>query len=181
MNTWARLTSTLSPPPSIVFSSLATTKANAGGFEKQYALEHDINVEVAKAAKNAGAKTYVCISGHGANPNSYFNYLKMKGEIEEHVKEIGFDHTIILRPGLISGNRPETRYAEGAIRLVAGFAGKISNSLKDFWAQDADVIAKAAVNAALRVERGEVSEKVWVVDQHEIIRLGRSEWKDISN
>ncbi|EXJ89339.1 hypothetical protein A1O3_02406 [Capronia epimyces CBS 606.96] len=174
---WAPYLSSLSPAPSVLFSGLATTRAAAGGFENQYKLEHDLNIELAKAAKEAGTKTYVLISAGGANPQSSFAYVKMKGEIEEHVKELGFDHTIIVRPGLIVGKREESRFVEGIFRTVATGLGHISGFLKDGWAQDADVIAKAAIAAAIKAEKGEVKDKVWIIGQKDIIRLGSQEWK----
>ncbi|KIX05922.1 uncharacterized protein Z518_03896 [Rhinocladiella mackenziei CBS 650.93] len=177
---WASHISSLSPVPSVMFSGLATTRAAAGGFDKQYKLEHDLNVELAKAAKEAGTKTYVLISSGGANPHSVFGYPRMKGEIEEHVKELGFDHTIILRPGLIVGHREESRPLEAVLRTIATGLGKVHSSLKDSFAQDADVIAKAAISAAIKVEKGDVKDKVWILSQKDIIRLGASEWKTSS-
>jgi hypothetical protein len=47
--------------------------------------------------------------------------------------------------------------------------------LKDGWAQDADVIARAAVNAGLKALAGDVppgSEKVWVLGGSDIIKYG---------
>ncbi|KAJ9608354.1 Protein fmp52, mitochondrial [Cladophialophora chaetospira] len=166
-----------STAPEVIFSGLATTRAAAGGFEKQYKIEHDLNVELAKAAKQAGAKTYVIISSTGANSHSMFGYPKMKGEIEEHIKEIGFDHTIIVRPGLLVGQREEPRLVEGVLRGFANVLGKVHSSLKDSWAQDADVIAKASVSAAIKAQKGEVKEKVWILGQSDIVRLGSKEWK----
>jgi len=177
---WAAHISSLSPPPSVLFSSLATTRTAAGGFDNQYKLEHDLNIELAKAAKEAGTKTYVLISSTGADTQSSFGYTKMKGQIEEDVKDIGFDHTIIIRPGLIIGRREESRLFEGIMQGIASGMGKLNRSLKDVWAQDADVIAKAAVSAALKAERGEVKDKVWLLGQKEIVQLGSKEWKDLS-
>ena len=160
-----------------MFSSLATTRAAAGGFENQYKIEHNLNVELAKAAKQAGTKTYVLISSANASPTAFFAYSKMKGEIEEGVKALDFEHTIIVRPGLIGGQREESRPSEAAIRKIASGLGKISTHwLKDGWAQDAEVIAKAAVSAALKTESGEVKDKVWVLGASDIVRLGRTEW-----
>lgn len=176
--TWVPHMTSLSPPPSILFSALATTRAAAGGFDKQYKLEHDLNVELAKAAKTAGTKVYVLISANGANPNAFIAYSKMKGEIEEHIKELGFDQMVILRPGLIAGNRDESRMAEGIFRKVASGFGKISNSLKDPWAQEAEVIGKAAVSAGLKALNGQAPEKVWILNGSDIIKLGRTEWKE---
>lgn len=102
----------------------------------------------------------------------------MKGECEEQVKNLGFERTVILRPGVIVGPREESRPGEAVARFLATAIGKVHSSLKDPWAQDADVIAKAAVKAGLKALAGDVptgSEKVWVLSQSDIIRLGRTE------
>ncbi|CEL05061.1 hypothetical protein BJX68DRAFT_10203 [Aspergillus pseudodeflectus] len=173
---WASQLSTLSPTPSIFISSFATTRAAAGGFENQYKIEHDLNVELAKAARDAGTKVYVLISSSGASTTSNFAYTKMKGEIEEDIKALGFERTVILRPGLIAGQREESRPLEAAARFVAGAFGKLHSSLKDGWAQEADVIGKAAVNTGLKALNGDVpagSEKVWVLHGSDIIKYGK--------
>lgn len=105
----------------------------------------------------------------------------MKGEIEEEIKKIGFERTVILRPGLIVGGREDSRPAEYAIQCVAGLAGRLGDGLKDFWAQDASVIARAAVRAGLRTEEERKEgkgEKVVMLGQSDIVRLGRTEWKE---
>lgn len=69
---------------------------------------------------------------------------------------------------------------EAPIRWVAAGLGKISTHyLKDFWAQEADVIAKAAVSAALKAQKGEITEKVIYMYGKEIIKYGRDDWKDL--
>ncbi|KAJ9315722.1 hypothetical protein DTO271D3_3978 [Paecilomyces variotii] len=178
---WASQLSSLTPPPSIFFSAFGTTRAAAGGFENQYKIEHGLNVEMARAARDAGVKVYVLISSSGASKTSSIPYSRMKGEIEEDVKALGFEKAVILRPGLISGPREESRPTEAVFRFIAGVAGKVHSALKDTWAQDSDVIAKAAVNAGLKALEGDVpsgNEKVWVLGGSDIIRLGRTEWKD---
>jgi uncharacterized protein YbjT (DUF2867 family) len=138
-----------------------------------------LNVELARAAKEAGSKVYVLISAATADKNSRFGYVKMKGEIEEDIKALGFDHTVIVQPGIISGQREESRPMEAVIRHVAGFAGMInSHYLKDWWAQDADMIAKAAVSAGLKALDGEAPSKVWLLKGPDIVRLGRTDWKE---
>ncbi|KAL2002405.1 hypothetical protein VTN02DRAFT_6829, partial [Thermoascus thermophilus] len=178
---WAGHIAALSPPPSVFISSLGTTRAAAGGLENQYKLDHDLNLELARAARDAGSKVYVLVSSSGASKASSIPYSRMKGELEEDVKQLGFERTVILRPGLITGQREESRPVEAVARFIAGIAGKVHNSLKDTWAQDSDVIAKAAVHAGLKALEGDVpsgSEKVWVLGGSDIIRLGRTEWKD---
>lgn len=173
---WAQHYKSLSPPPSIFFSALATTRAAAGGFENQYKLEHDLNVEMAKAAKEAGTKVYVLISSGNASTASMFGFPKMKGQIEEDIKGLGFEHTVILRPGLIAGHREESRPTEAAIRKIAGVLGAVSSHyLKDGWAQDAKVIAEAAVKAGLKALDGKAPSIVWVINGRDIIREAQSE------
>ncbi|KAJ0413701.1 hypothetical protein BJY00DRAFT_319531 [Aspergillus carlsbadensis] len=173
---WASQLSSLSPTPSIFISSFATTRGAAGGFENQYKIEHGLNVELAKAAREAGTKVCVLISSSGASTTSNFAYTKMKGEIEEDIKALGFERTVILRPGLIAGQREESRPMEAAVRFVAGAFGKLHSSLKDGWAQEADVIGKAAVNTGLKALNGDVpagSEKVWILHGSDIIKYGK--------
>lgn len=157
-------------------SSLGTTRAAAGGFDKQYKVDHDLNVEMARAAREAGAKVYVLVSSGGASKSSSIPYSRMKGEVEEETKALGFDRTVILRPGLISGTREESRPMEAAFRFLASGLGRIHSSLKDSWAQDADVIARAAMNAGLKALEGDVpsgSEKVWVLNGSDILKYGK--------
>lgn len=100
----------------------------------------------------------------------------MKGEIERDVLALEFDHTVILRPGLIGGRREESRPAEAVIRWIADAMGKISGGLlKDFWTQDADVIGRAAVRVGLRAQRGELAGKRTILSGKDILELGRAE------
>lgn len=174
---WPEQLKSIKPPPQIFFSSLGTTRANAGGFDKQYKLEHDLHLELAQAAKDAGYKVFVLISSHGADPKSMFGYTRMKGEIEEGIKALGFDHTIIIRPGIISGTRSESRPAEAIIRKVAAIAGRVNTGLlKDPWSQDADKIGKAAVNAGIKALNGKGSEdKVQFINGREILLIANEQ------
>lgn len=99
----------------------------------------------------------------------------MKGELEEAVKALGFKHTVIVRPGLIVGDREESRPAEAAFRSLAkGLKGLVgSGKLTDVWAQDADVIARAAVQAGVQCLEGKREDNVWIV-AGEIVELGKA-------
>lgn len=180
-HSWSTNLSALSPTPNIFFSGLGTTRAAAGSFANQYKIDHDLNIQLATAAKKAGIKVYVLISSTGANSKSFFAYPKMKGELEDAVKALGFEKTIILQPGMIVGDRVEydkRGMPEHILMGVARFVGNwTGNKATDFWAQDANVIARAAVNAGLKAANGE-GPAVWTMSQADIVRLGRTEWKE---
>jgi hypothetical protein len=77
---------------------------------------------------------------------------------------------------MMGGSREDSRPPEAGLRMLANFMGAVSGGmLKDFWAQDAKVVARATVSAALQAEQRD--EKVWVVGQSDVIRLGKTEWK----
>ena len=122
-------------------------------------------------------KVYVLISAAGVSTTSTFPYGRMKAELEEAVQALGFPHTVILKPGLLVGAREDSRPAEAAARKVAGVLGGLSKGLTDWWAQDVDVIGKAAVAAGLQCVERKREEGLWVVGQKDIVRLGRTEWK----
>jgi uncharacterized protein YbjT (DUF2867 family) len=61
----------------LFISGLGTTRGAAGGFENQKKIDYDLNLELAKAAKNAGTKHYVLISATSANSTSMIPYSKM--------------------------------------------------------------------------------------------------------
>ncbi|KAH6678828.1 hypothetical protein F5X68DRAFT_212735 [Plectosphaerella plurivora] len=177
---WAPKLPSLSPPPHTVFSAVGTTRAAAGGIANQWKIDHDLNIEIAKAAKAAGAKTYVFISSAGTRGlmASFAPYSKMKVGVEEAIRGLGFDNAIILRPGLILGTREESRLAEGLAHSAVHGLGRLSQAAKDSIGQDASEIGRAAVVASEIAAEGKAPEKFWVLEGADIIRLGRTEWKE---
>ncbi|KAH0545201.1 hypothetical protein FGG08_000655 [Glutinoglossum americanum] len=173
--TWTQSLTSHTPPPQIFFSGLATTRAAAGSLDAQREIDFDLNHDLAHAARAAGAQTYVLISALGANSTSSIAYSRMKGELDDAVSEIGFEKVVLVRPGFIVGEREESRMADavlGGLARMSGFLG-----LRDMWAQDAEVIARAAVKAGMMAKEGKAPEgKVWVLGPKDIVRLGRDEW-----
>ena len=145
----------------------------------QRAIDYDLNLALARAAKEAGVEVYVLISSAAVSKTSIFPYSKMKGELEEAVKGIGFPYTVIVKPGLLVGMRTESRPAEAVLRNLAHALGFISQRwLTDWWAQDVDVIGNATVAAGIQCLEGKREKGVWKVGMSDIIRLGRTQWKD---
>ena len=96
----------------VAFCALGTTIATAGSKDAFYHVDHDMVIDFAKNAKEAGAKTFVLVSSVGATPNTSNFYLKVKGETEKDVESVGFESLIILRPSMLLGERKEFRFGE---------------------------------------------------------------------
>ncbi|KEQ77498.1 NAD(P)-binding protein [Aureobasidium namibiae CBS 147.97] len=176
---WDSLIAKLSPTPSVVFNAVGTTFASAGSVAAQWAIDHDLCVENAKAAKAAGVGTYVYCSSAGTSsslsPFALTPYAKMKRGVENAIKDLDFDNAIILRPGMILGREsPKNKWLED---IFDGLK-RISQGFQDKWAQDQTVIGRAAVAAVAMVERGKAPSRFWILEQSDIVKLGRDEWKD---
>ncbi|WRT69411.1 uncharacterized protein IL334_006397 [Kwoniella shivajii] len=96
----------------IYVSCLGTTRATAGGTANQEKVDLDLNRDLAKKAKEDGAETMILVSSGGADHTSRFFYMRIKGQLEEDIKAMGFKKVIILRPGALLGERTENRTGE---------------------------------------------------------------------
>ncbi|KAA8642780.1 hypothetical protein EYZ11_002940 [Aspergillus tanneri] len=174
---WGGMISSLSPKPTSVFNAVGTTRAAAGGLQNQWKIDHDLCIENAKAAKEAGVKTYVFISSGGTRGffARYVPYSKMKIGVEDAIKELDFEHAIILRPGLILGREtPKAAFLENIVESLR----ILGQGVQDRIGQDQTTIGRAAVAAARMAEEGKAPSKYWIVEMSDIVKLGRDEWNE---
>jgi uncharacterized protein YbjT (DUF2867 family) len=134
------------------FVALGTTIANAGSKNAFYKVDHDFVVSFAKKARSLGACGLFVVSSMGANPASSIFYNKVKGEMEEDLRDIGFPRLGIFRPSLLLGPRQEKRAGEK-------FASWIMRNLdflipKKYKAIHVDKVANKMIELALNDENG---------------------------
>ncbi|KAF9251898.1 hypothetical protein DTO006G1_2497 [Penicillium roqueforti] len=174
---WGDMISSLSPKPSVVFNAVGTTKATAGSIQNQWKIDHDLCVENARAAKEAGVKTYVFISSGGTRSLlwGWVPYSKMKVGVEDAIMEFNFENAIVLRPGMIIGREKSKSFL--LEKFVEGLQ-KLGQGIQDKVGQDQTTIGRAAVAAARLVEEGKAPSSYWTLEQADIVRLGRDEWKE---
>ncbi|EFA80926.1 putative transcription coactivator [Heterostelium album PN500] len=99
------------------FCCLGTTKKQAGTAEKFRHIELDYSSAFSRLAKEANIEQMHLLTSQGANPNSWFLYMKTKGEIEEAMKRDTFKNLYIYRPGFL--NRGATdRFGEKALSYL---------------------------------------------------------------
>ena len=65
----------------------------------------DLVTQVAKKAKQIGIKNVSVISSVAASDKSLNYYLKIKGQMENNLKELGFDQLNIIQPSHMLGER----------------------------------------------------------------------------
>jgi uncharacterized protein YbjT (DUF2867 family) len=98
----------------------------AGSQAAFVAVDVDIPVSLAYAAKKAGAAGMTVVSSAGAKANGFFFYTRAKGEMELEVQGANLPALHIFRPGFLDGPRAEPRLGE---RLVLALV----NVLKPFF------------------------------------------------
>jgi len=138
-----------------VFCCLGTTLRRAGSREAFADVDCRMVVELARAARAAGAQQFLVISAVGASPHSLFFYSRVKGSMEAQVAQLGFPAVQILRPSLLLGEREERRPGEDFAQRTAPLLGRLTRGpLRRYQPVTADAVAEAMLQLALRGERG---------------------------
>lgn len=107
----------------IYFCALGTTIKVAGSKENFKKVDYDAVVNFGKVAEYNQAKSLTVISANMADAHSSVFYNRVKGETEQALMSMNFNRLILLRPGLLIGERMEKRTGEE-------FAIKIMNVLE---------------------------------------------------
>ncbi len=94
------------------FCALGTTIRRAGSQAAFRRVDHDYPIAFAKRAKRLGVSTFLLVSAVGARADSRVFYNRVKGEVEDAIRAIGFERVIIARPSVLVGDRAEVRPAE---------------------------------------------------------------------
>ena len=101
-----------------IYCCLGTTIKKAGSKEAFRKVDYEYPLQIARLAHQNGAEKLALISAIGANPGSKIFYNRVKGQVEEAIKEIPFEATHIMRPSMLLGKRDEFRFGEEAGKLI---------------------------------------------------------------
>jgi uncharacterized protein YbjT (DUF2867 family) len=152
------------PPVDAAFCALGTTIKKAGSQDAFRGIDHDAVVSLARAAKAAGATSFLHVTAMGASAGSRVFYNRVKGETERDVAAVGIPTTVAFRPSIIDGDRAESRRGEQAGLVVMRALAPVLGRYRPTHAED---IARAMVRIA-----GEPGDTT-VVSAGEIARLAR--------
>jgi uncharacterized protein YbjT (DUF2867 family) len=158
------------PPADDAFCCLGTTIKSAGSQQAFRAVDFDAALAFARAARACGATRLGVVSALGASASSSVFYNRVKGELEQAVKTLGFDCVLLARPSLLLGNRTAlgqpTRMGEliGAA-LSAPLGWLLPRSLQPIAAR---TVALGLLRAVQQCDKG-----VYTVPSHELQVLGR--------
>ncbi len=140
------------------FCCLGTTIKDAGTKEQFRKIDFTAIVEFAQIAKSHQARAFTLISAAGANANSMIFYNKTKGETEDAVRSLEFARLVILRPGLLLGQRKTLRLGEQTfIHISTALAKIVPRSIVNRFTTPCDRLALRMVQEGLRMNPGELT------------------------
>jgi uncharacterized protein YbjT (DUF2867 family) len=95
-----------------VFCALGTTIRKAGSKARFREVDCEYPLSLARLARTNEAHHFSIVSALGASRSSPFFYSRVKGEVEEGLRTMGWPSLAIFRPSVIAGERGESRPLE---------------------------------------------------------------------
>ena len=131
-----------------VFCALGTTIRKAGSQAKFREVDFEYPNRLATLTRRQGATHFSLVSALGADRRSPFFYSRVKGELEDAVRAMGWPSLCLVRPSVIAGDRAEARPLE---RLAEHALRWAPRTWRPVHARE---IARAMVATALRSPPG---------------------------
>lgn len=137
------------------YCCIGSTKSKTPIKADYYKIDLEYPEKVATILFQNGCNTICLVSSIGADTASNNFYLRLKGDVENVITNIGFESTHIFRPSLLLGARRDFRLLERIGQVIYPivdtlFVGK----LKDYKGIKASIVASAMINSALKNNKG---------------------------
>ncbi|MBW0147068.1 NAD-dependent epimerase/dehydratase family protein [Marinobacter sp. CAU 1620] len=135
---------------------LGSTIKKAGSREQFRKVDYGYCLKTAELGRSADVRAFILMSAIAASSDSTIFYNRVKGELEDAVRGLGYPYLSIYHPSLLLGDRQEQRTAEAlGIKLMPLVNRALIGPLEKFRGVPAATVARAMVNevCALTPER----------------------------
>ena len=105
----------------VLFSCLGTTLKAAGSKAAQWKVDYDYQYQFAKIARANHVNTYVLVSSDLASSSSFNFYTRMKGQLEDDVRVLGFPKLIIFNPSFLERKNTDRKLEVFTLKVLAFF------------------------------------------------------------
>lgn len=154
------------------FCCLGTTIKKAKSKDAFKEVDHDYPIKIAKLSKKSNPHIhYSVISALGADAGSSVFYNKVKGEMEEDLKELHLQSLHLLRPSLLLGERDESRPMESLGQALSPVLNKLMiGPLKSYQAIHARDVAMVMVDQAFSYPQNATYENLDILTKAKALR-----------
>jgi uncharacterized protein YbjT (DUF2867 family) len=107
-------------------------------------IDKEAVIEFAKSCKHAGVRHFILLSSVGVNSGSNSFYLRIKGQLEDELKTLKFNHLSLFHPSMIM--TPTNRYGFSqavALKLIPFIDPLLIGSLKQFRSVKVEHLGRA--------------------------------------
>ena len=129
-----------------IVCALGTTIRQAGSRTRFRTVDYEYPLAFARLGRRQGCEHFLIVSALGANPRSRVFYNRVKGELEDALRALGYPRLTIVRPSLLLGPRAELRLGEEVAKRVTRWLGPLVP--RAFKPVEARAVATTLVNAA---------------------------------
>ena len=136
----------------VAFSCLGTTLAVAGSKEAQWRVDYDYQYHFAQQCKANGVPTFVLVSAAGAKAQSKLFYNRMKGQLEDAIKALGFASLLIFQPSILVRSNSD-RGVENFTVKAFNFLNKLG-ILKRYRPMPTEILAEKMLSAVYNSPKG---------------------------
>ena len=136
----------------VAFSCLGTTLAVAGSKEAQWRVDYDYQYNFAKLCRDNGVPTFVLVSAAGAKAQSKLFYNRMKGQLEDAIKALGFSCLLIFQPSVLIRSNSDRGGENFTVKVIA-FLNKLG-LFKRYRPMPTEILAEKMLSAVHKSPKG---------------------------
>jgi uncharacterized protein YbjT (DUF2867 family) len=129
-----------------ILCAIGTTIRHAGSRTRFRTVDYEYPLAFAKLGRRAGCHHFLVVSALGANLRSRVFYNRVKGELEDALRGVGYPRLTIVRPSLLLGPRAELRLGEEVAKRVTRWLGPLVP--RAFKPVEARAVAATLIRAA---------------------------------
>ena len=152
---------------------LGTTIKKAGSQQQFRKVDLGYPLKAAELGRSQGARAFILMSAIGASSSSTIFYNRVKGELEDSLRELSYPYLSIYHPSLLLGDRREHRTAEAlGIKAMPLVNRLLIGPLDKYRGIEAKTVASAMVNETCSLASERTAERVVQVREYgDIVRL----------
>ena len=144
-----------------LYCAIGTTRAKTPELTRYKAIDYGIPLRAAGLGKEGAMERFMVVSAIGADPGSRLFYPRIKGQMEQDLRQLQLPALHIFQPAIILGDRGEQRWAEAVGKVFFQGIGPIIP--RRYRAMPALRIARAMKKAAFR----DAESRNWTVAEME--------------
>ena len=157
----------------VIICCLGTTIKKAGSQDQFRKVDLGYPMKAGELGRSRGVRAFILMSAIGASSSSTIFYNRVKGELEDALRDLDYPYLSIYHPSLLLGDRKEQRTAESlGIKAMPLVNRLLIGPLDKYRGIEAQTVASAMVNEACHLAAEPAAEQVVQTREYdEIVQL----------